>query len=299
MDDQTNGLESRRSVIRKLGAGAGAATLGLGATESSLAKQKDSAFPDTNFVEETGTAKERAIQTAVESDEYTTISNELFNTEWEIGDRSDATVIRVETPENDVRHVVDTGLDNIKTPRIRTRRTSRSSSDFTSGGASFAIIDQEVTSAKVTFEKTEWGGTKVVSAQMNSEFPGSEITASMKSIDVDGYSTTAETTSLTRNISNIDGVSAQETNKCWACKLIGDVICSVGCGVSGAAICLAAGVSGPQSSLGCGAIVTIFCGILLASSERFVGTACEVDHNVERICYYGDLCADKPYMPDA
>ncbi len=83
--------------------------------------------------------------------------------------------------------------------------------------------------------------------------------------------------------------------ECWACTTVGDVACTVGCGVGIAVICLSVSITSGLGGLGCGAVASTICGFLAATSERYLCAACQADYGVEWACHFAGWCAEPGY----
>ncbi|WP_226042770.1 hypothetical protein [Natrinema sp. DC36] len=97
-------------------------------------------------------------------------------------------------------------------------------------------------------------------------------------------------TSLANGPSDVGGTVTTQSLECDICTGIGDILCSLGCGLGSLAACAVAGFTGPQSSLICGAIATSFCAIIPTINSMVSGTACTPVQNITFACEYEGYC---------
>lgn len=303
--------ESRRSVLRQLGAGAGASVLGFSSISSAAASNSSSSRRQKNQsrsdrvdpIEVNGRERIRVIRTAAKSEEFAVLTKKIGATDYQLRSLAKASVYEVSDPEGSSHQVVGMKLEKVP-PGRRGRRLHGSSEDDESASIAFGLTDEEVVSAKVIFTEREWGSSGDVSAQSTRDTEATELSVSTKTLMADGGTVTEENSSVTLNSAELEEssqqISAQKSDGCWACTLVGDTLCGIGCAAGTAVICSAVGLgSAGLGGFACGAIVGALCAILMASGERYVGASCFADVNIEMACYHAGYCQDNPLEPSA
>lgn len=96
--------------------------------------------------------------------------------------------------------------------------------------------------------------------------------------------------SLANEPSDVGGAVTTQSLQCDICKGVGDILCSLGCGLGSIAACTAAGFTGPQSAIICAGIATAFCAIMPTINSIVTGTACSPAQNITFACEYEDYC---------
>lgn len=91
-----------------------------------------------------------------------------------------------------------------------------------------------------------------------------------------------------------DEFSAAESGGCFACTVIGDAVCAVGCGLAISAACATTAVANLGAGVACGVIAGAFCTIITATRDRYAYAGCSGDFAIEAACYYAGYCS-KPF----
>lgn len=89
------------------------------------------------------------------------------------------------------------------------------------------------------------------------------------------------------------GITTMKSAGCFSCQLVGDIICTVGCGIGVSMVCAGSAVANLAAGYGCTIIAGILCGIFTAVNERYKGASCNGDFGIEFACYYAGYC-NKP-----
>lgn len=284
MDENPDSNIDRRSVMKML-SGATTAAVGFGAVSgSAMATDGRTAIsPD----EVTGKERKRAVRVARTSEEFKTLRKKFTADEgYHVSNLKDATVVEMEDPDGTPHKIVGTKLERKSSPA--------SSSELDSASIALTLKDSNVVSAKAVVTTGD-----EASGQVSTSSP-SEISVSAETYTVNGNTLDSETSSVTvdpeKATSKSGQITTQESNACWACTLIGNTICGIGCSVGAALICAAAGLAGGAPGIACGAIVSALCFIFSSAQDRFVGAGCGPDYGIEMACYYADYCAENPLL---
>lgn len=307
MSRENNQKLSRRKVLQRSSVLAGTTTLGLSGVTGSAAASRDN--QRTGLVEATelnGRKRTRAIQTAIESQEYQTLMAKVEERGYQRADFDEPEVYEVKGPEGNSHRVVGFSLKSDTGTRRRRHSRGKASTKKTAS-IGFSITGENVISAQVMFNERDvkrLNGTSKqgrVAAQSGRSTSHIEVSVSSETLVADGGSVEKETSSASLSTKDLeDGsskISAQKSDGCWACTVVGNAVCAVGCSAGAAVICSAAGLAGGGPGIACGAIVAAFCGIIMAGGERYVGASCAGDIGIEAACYYADFCEDNPVQP--
>lgn len=95
---------------------------------------------------------------------------------------------------------------------------------------------------------------------------------------------------LSNEPNDVGGDVTTQSLECHICTGVGDILCSLGCGLGAVAACAAAGFTGPQSAIICGAVATSFCAIIPTINSIVTGTACSPAENIRFACEYDGRC---------
>lgn len=241
----------RRKLLQKIG---GTATVaGIGSTTSAGASPADPGA-NSGIKEVTGREAKRKIAAARSSNSFRDLRKDLKKDNVEINAAGPNVYFR-EDPEGVPYHVVEFP--------VREKR----------GGISVKFRQGEIQSAV---------------ASVTTEFE--------HEIEVDWYSTSDKGTKKEtkrvapkQELSSNGGMTTQAVGACDACEIIGDIVCSVGCGSIGVA-CMLANIGTIAGGLACASVVTIFCGAIAGVNEELTGSACDKDWTIKYTCMQADLC---------
>lgn len=284
MSEETNSNLKRRSVMKML-SGATTAAVSFGAISGSAIAADGSAKVGPEEV--TGKERKRAIRAAQTSEEFKALRKKFAKDEdYRVSNLKDATVVEMDDAEG-IPHII-----------VGKKLKSKEFLQETSVGDNSASIAITLNDSDVVSAKTIVSTQQEAISQISTASSSADVNISAKTYTAEGDSLNSETSSVTVNPEKTDGgpdqISIQESDTCWACKLIGDTICAMGCSVGAALICSAAGLAGGAPGIACGAIVSALCGIFAAAEDRYVGAGCGPDYGVEAACYYADYCANNP-----
>lgn len=263
----------------------GIATTGLGAIGGSASANPAAENLDdqSEIREVTGHEAQQAIARAVRSREYRKIRRELHQKEDYILTPSEASVIQVSDPNGNPHQIV--GFN------ARPVGYSGSNDAVVGADAAVALRDGEVINARASIVTSDSDADRL--AATSQERAGVMIESVSYSLESGSVAVNTDKAHInSRKKPDNNDVVTTASLECDACKVIGNVICKVGCGVGIAAICLAAGIgSGGTGVVVCAPIAGVLCYIFTSGSEEFTGASCNVDVGVEWACYYAGYCS--------
>ena len=274
--DEDDTHPKRRAVIKLLGASAvSMGGLGTVAGRAGADGRNKSSF---EFDRINGAEANKTVAAALRSEQYKDLHKTLRKEERYAPKVSEATVIEVEDPEGTPHRIVGFPLKGLGKPREPAEGVE------VTADAAITLRDKEALVGKAV---------RFTSGPRNPETNSTPVsTRSYTAANGTVESSTAEAV-IEENPTEADFSTAESTG-CFACTTVGDVVCTVGCGLGISIICAGTAVANLAGGFACGIIAGALCGILAASSERYVGAACGADIGIEYACYYAGYC-DEPF----
>ena len=266
----------RRAAIKILGTGAmSVAGLGAAANRTS-AKKPTGTSPEIDHV--TGSEANKAVSTAIRTREFRNLRKKLHRDEGYSVKIPDASVLEVEDPDGNPHQIVAFQLEKRKRPR-----DSEDGVDVTAD-MSVTLQNGEVTRSRAvefTSDTRNSGDGSIPVSAKTYKPVGSEIRSNRTEAVVEENPTE-------------DEFSVAESGGCFACTVIGDAVCAVGCGLAISAACATTAVANLGAGVACGVIAGAFCTIITATRDRYAYAGCSGDFAIEAACYYAGYCS-KPF----
>lgn len=307
---------SRREVLRNLTAGT--ATIAGFASSAGAASQRRA--PSQLPVNITDAPKDtsRRVQTlALNSDAYTELVQQLhrdLNVKVSVGETEVKNVEWQETPTDDNSPEPETfsivsiplSFESKRTRGRKRRQKSATDSQQTKqGDIAVKVQNNEVIEVYASVsEQNQDGLVKSMTTYHGDPERVGLQNSNSKSVSSATHEVFNEENELVLDAQAVSDASADKSSQvqaqhnenstvCKFCMAVGNVICTVGCGVAYAAIVASVAVA-PPASLTAGAVVSAFCGLVTLANEAANGNGCGVDWTTEGICedLYND-CEDE------
>lgn len=280
-DENDAPTPDRRMAIKLFGAGA-ASMAGLsGLTNRASADETTKSPPTPNQI--TGPKAKEMVSVSLQTDIYEDIENTLWEQEQYVVEKSDPTVLEVSNDDGEKYQIVTFSLKEAKMNRG-------------SGEDNENIADMSVTVHNGEAVRGEAALFTSGATSNSSNTQESSIPISATTYKSTGGAVKSNTTEGVIEEESADNeITPSSSNKCFACTVIGDAVCAIGCGIGITAACATSAVVNLGLGTACSVIGGAFCTILAAGRERYTGVGCSGDVAIEFTCYHAGYCNNKPY----